>query len=53
LYDFDPENDGELGFKEADIITLLTRVDDNWFEGQIHGQVGYFPVNYVKVVVDL
>ncbi|CAH1377597.1 hypothetical protein MTP99_018997 [Tenebrio molitor] len=53
LYDFDPENPGELGFKENEVITLLNKIDENWFEGSLHGRTGYFPVNYVKVDVPL
>ena len=53
LYDFEAENDAELAFREGDKITLLSRIDDNWYEGSVRGKTGLFAVDYVRVIVDL
>jgi len=53
LYDFEAENDSELSFREGDVIKLISQVDENWYEGTLRSQTGYFPISYVKVLVAL
>ena len=34
---------------QGEIVTLLRRVDENWFEGRAGNRQGIFPVAYVEV----
>ncbi len=50
-YSFSSEEDGEISFKEGDVIEVIS-VDDSsgWWEGRCKGcEVGLFPSNRVTV----
>lgn len=34
---------------QDDIITVISRVDENWAEGKLGDQVGIFPILFVEV----
>ena len=52
LYPFNGENLDELSFQAHDIVTLIQHVDRDWIEGEIDGNIGLFPSNFVEIVVD-
>jgi growth factor receptor-binding protein 2 len=47
MFDFNPQEDGELCFKRGEIITVANKEDDNWWEGTLNGKTGLFPSTYV------
>lgn len=52
LFDFNAEDSGDLALKKNEIVYLIRHVDNNWMEGEINGQSGYFPKNYISIIVD-
>uniref|UniRef100_A0ACB8F8W7 Uncharacterized protein n=1 Tax=Sphaerodactylus townsendi TaxID=933632 RepID=A0ACB8F8W7_9SAUR len=50
-FNFNGDTQVEMSFKKGDRITLLRRVDENWYEGRLPGSSrhGIFPVTYVEV----
>ncbi|XP_070553885.1 SH3 domain-containing protein 19-like isoform X2 [Ptychodera flava] len=53
LYDFTGESDGDLSFKAGDTIYLLNKVTDEWYNGELNGKVGQFPVAFVEIIIPL
>ncbi len=50
LFDFQAENSGELSFYVGDIINLLEYPPgEEWWKGEVNGNTGYFPSNYVSI----
>lgn len=45
LYTFTADQDGDLGFKKGEVITILKRTEkkEDWWTGQIGGRTGIFP----------
>ncbi|KAE8280058.1 Neutrophil cytosol factor 2 [Larimichthys crocea] len=52
LHSYESSNPEDLNFHEGDMITLLSRVNQDWFEGQCNGNTGIFPASFVEEVPD-
>ncbi|XP_056292321.1 sorbin and SH3 domain-containing protein 1 isoform X1 [Pseudoliparis swirei] len=50
-FNFNGDTVVEMSFRKGERITLIRRVDENWYEGKIPGtnRQGIFPVTYVEV----
>ncbi|CAM9670629.1 unnamed protein product [Lampetra planeri] len=48
LCDYDAKEPGDLGFREGDIIRVISEVNANWLEGRCRGNVGIFPTSFVR-----
>lgn len=53
MYDYIAQNDDELAFSKGQIINVLNKEDPDWWKGEVNGQVGLFPSNYVKLTTDM
>jgi len=37
---------------QGDVVSLVRCVDTNWYEGELNGRRGLFPVSYVEQLAD-
>lgn len=50
LHSYESSNPEDLNFQQGDTITLLSRVNQDWLEGECNGNTGIFPASFVEEV---
>lgn len=48
IYQFEPQNEGDLQLKPGDKIEVTEKCSADWYKGKCNGKEGMFPSNYVK-----
>jgi len=47
LYDYQAQQSDELSFVKGNIITVLSKEHPDWWMGELSGNAGIFPANFV------
>ncbi|KAK1795054.1 hypothetical protein P4O66_010245 [Electrophorus voltai] len=52
MFDYAAIAEDEMNLKKGDFITIISKVtdDEGWWEGELNGQRGFFPDNFVMVI---
>uniref|UniRef100_A0A2K6ACW7 SH3 domain-containing protein 19 n=1 Tax=Mandrillus leucophaeus TaxID=9568 RepID=A0A2K6ACW7_MANLE len=53
LHDFPAEQVDDLNLTSGETVYLLEKIDTDWYRGNCRNQIGIFPANYVKVIIDI
>ncbi|KAF7725377.1 hypothetical protein EC973_009644 [Apophysomyces ossiformis] len=49
VWDYTAEGEFELSFKQGDRIKLLEKHNDDWWEGELNDEIGFFPANRIRI----
>ena len=49
LYEYSAQLPDELSLRVGDVITRVERMEGGWWRGELGGNTGMFPDNFVKV----
>ncbi|XP_038217859.1 LIM and SH3 domain protein Lasp isoform X3 [Zerene cesonia] len=54
MYDYEANDSDEVSFREGDLISNVTSIDEGWMTGQVlrTGRTGMLPANYVELTND-
>uniref|UniRef100_A0A7N8YIZ9 Intersectin 2b n=1 Tax=Mastacembelus armatus TaxID=205130 RepID=A0A7N8YIZ9_9TELE len=49
IYDYTAANEDEMSFSKGQLINVLDKNNPDWWKGELNGETGLFPTNYVKM----
>lgn len=49
MYDYTGANKDEMSFSKGQLINVLDKNNPDWWKGELNGETGLFPTNYVKI----
>lgn len=49
-FDYEPENPDELKLTVGDILIVINKEEEGWWEGDLNGKTGMFPSNFVELL---
>ncbi|KAI9481025.1 MAG: ras guanine nucleotide exchange factor domain-containing protein [Benjaminiella poitrasii] len=52
LYSFKSNDPSSLSFNKDDLIDVLSKLPSGWWDGLCNGSRGWFPSNYVKLLIN-
>lgn len=50
LYSYQANSSDELSFHKGSVISLISKEEADWWKGELNGQTGLFPSNYVQAL---
>lgn len=50
MYDFPGEDEDELPLREGQKVRVIRQHESGWWTGELNGETGMFPANYVKLL---
>ncbi len=50
LYEYQANESDELNIQPDDIIHIIDKYDQEWWQGELNGNVSIFPASYVEEI---
>lgn len=48
MYGYTAQQDDELTISPGDKVNIIEKYDEDWWQGELNGQIGIFPASYVQ-----